>query len=100
MALDDFERFDFTHNGQIRPVYRQGRGPGVVILHVLPGIIPEVVGFACRVSSAGFTVYLPHLFGVPEKPLTKSYNYAEFVRVCLRNEFCVFAARKSSPITD
>ena len=29
MALDDFERFDFTHNGQVRPVERPGPVPAL-----------------------------------------------------------------------
>ena len=68
MALGDFETFTFTHGGTPRTVYRKGSGPGVVIMHEIPGIYPEVVTFAERVVDAGFTVFMPHLFGTPGKP--------------------------------
>src|SRR5262249_25555008 len=100
MALDDFTRFDFTHRGETRSVYRRGGGPGVIVMHVLPGMIPEVIDFGRRVADAGFTAYLPHMFGVPEKPLSNGYLYSQFFRVCLRREFYIFAARKSSPVTE
>jgi dienelactone hydrolase len=72
----------------------------VVVLHVLPGIIPGVVRFADRVTDAGFTVFMPHLFGVPGKPLARGYLYAQAIRVCLRREFHALAARKASPVTE
>ncbi len=100
MALDDFTHFLFTHDGYTRTVYRRGSGPGVVIMHVLPGMIPEVIDFGRRVADAGFTAFLPHMFGVPGKPLSTGYISSQFVRVCLRREFYAFAARKSSPITE
>jgi dienelactone hydrolase len=100
VALADFSQFQMVHRGESRNVYKLGGGPGVVVLHVLPGIIPSVVDFAERIANEGFTVYMPHLFGVDGKPLTKAYNLAEFFRVCLRREFYTFAARKSSPISE
>ncbi len=84
MALDDFTHFLFTHDGYTRTVYRRGSGPGVVIMHVLPGMIPEVIDFGRRVADAGFTAFLPHMFGVPGRPLSTGYICGQFVRVCLR----------------
>ena len=68
MTLPGFSDFALTHDGSERRVYRRGDGPGVVVIHEIPGITPEVRGFGERVASAGFTVFMPTLFGVPDKP--------------------------------
>src|SRR5262249_8756494 len=59
LMLDGFETFPFTHDGTTRTVFRRGRGPGIVIMHEIPGITPEVAAFGRRVADAGFTVYMP-----------------------------------------
>ena len=51
MALDGFESFPFSEGEATRDVYRLGSGPGVVIMHEIPGITPEVEGFARRVAN-------------------------------------------------
>ena len=58
MALDGFEDFSFTHEGAGRPVYRRGSGPGVVVIHEIPGITPEVARFARWVAEDGFTAFV------------------------------------------
>ena len=65
VELDGFERTTFTHEGTARTVYRAGSGPGVIVIAEMPGITPEVVGFARRVLDLGCSVALPHLFGEP-----------------------------------
>lgn len=100
MALDGFEAFSFTHEGADRPVYRRGSGPGVVVIHEIPGITPEVARFARWVAEDGFTVFLPHLFGTPGKPFSASYVLSQMVRACVSREFSVLARGESSPITD
>ena len=69
-ALDGFESTEFTALAVTRDVYRAGEGPGVLIMHEIPGITPEVAGFARRVVNAGFTVALPDMFGTVGKPLS------------------------------
>jgi len=100
MALDGFDEFRFTHDGATRTVYRRGTGPAVVIIHEIPGITPPVAAFARRVAEAGFTAFLPHLFGTPGKPLSAGYTIGQMVRVCVSREFRVLAKHESSPITD
>jgi dienelactone hydrolase len=99
-ALEGFESFTFSHDGDVRDVYRRGVGPGVVVIHEVPGITPEVAGFARRVADEGFTVFLPHLFGTPGKPFSAAYALAGVVHCCISREFHVLAERGSSPITD
>lgn len=100
MALEDFATFAFAHNGAERTVYKKGEGPGVVVMHEIPGITPPVAEFARRVAGAGFTVYLPHMFGTPGRPLTVPYAAGQLARACVSREFAVLAKNRSSPITD
>lgn len=90
----------FAHAGIEHVVYRRGTGPGVIVMHEIPGITPPVARFANRVVDAGFTVLMPWMFGVVGKPKTVPYAVAEIARACVSKEFSVLAARGSSPITD
>lgn len=98
--LPGFTSGTFTHDGATRTVYRRGSGPGVVVMHEIPGITPPVAAFARRVADAGFTAVMPHLFGTPGKPLGVPYMLGQLARACISREFRVLAARESSPITD
>jgi dienelactone hydrolase len=100
MALAEFETRPFTHAGATRPVHRRGRGPGVVIVHEIPGITPEVAAFGRRVADAGFTAVLPELFGTPGKPFSVGYVAEQMLRACISREFAVLARNASSPVTD
>ncbi|MCG8587920.1 MAG: dienelactone hydrolase family protein [Proteobacteria bacterium] len=100
MPLPDFDREPFSDDGVTRDVYLRGEGPGVVVMHEIPGITPEVARFARIVSDAGFRVYLPHLFGTPEKPLSAGYAAGQILRACISREFWVLASGQSSPVTD
>lgn len=99
-VLPGFESLTFCYNGATKTVFRRGQGPGVVVMHEIPGITPQVREFAERVASAGFTVFMPHLFGTPNKPLSGAYMGTEFAKACISKEFTVFASGRSSPITD
>ncbi len=81
-------------------VYRAGEGPGVLIMHEIPGIYDAVVDFADRVVEAGFSVAMPDLFGEVGRPLSAGYIASQMVRACIGREFHVLAARGSSPITN
>jgi hypothetical protein len=100
MVLQGYTSFRFTHDGESKTVYRRGAGPGVVIIHEIPGITPPVERFANFVVDAGFTAFVPHLFGTPGKPLSVGYALEQMVRACISREFHVLAAGGSSPVTD
>ena len=42
------------------PDLPQGQGPGVIVIHEIPGLTPEVIAFAEEVVAPGFTVVMPH----------------------------------------
>ena len=98
-AMQDFRETEFSHEGRTHRVWRRGEGPGVVVIHEVPGITVPVADFGRRVSDAGFSVAMPELFGTPGKGY--GVNMAvEIVRACVSREFHVLAAHRSSPITD
>ena len=100
MALEGFEELPFNHDGARRSVYRRGSGPGIVVIHEIPGITPEVARFARWVADDGFTVFVPHLFGTPGRPFSGAYVASQMARACVSREFSVLARGASSPITD
>jgi dienelactone hydrolase len=87
-----------TYDGVTRKVFRGGAGPAVIVMHEAPGLIPEVVAFGRRLIDAGFTVYLPSLFGKPGKPFSVPYLVGSIARACVSREFATWATRKTSPI--
>jgi dienelactone hydrolase len=99
-ALADFEVVPFAALGRERPVYVKGSGPGVIVMHEVPGISAEVARFARKVVDAGFTVYLPHLFGIVGKPTNEFIRLRELARLCIGREWHVLAEDRSSPVAD
>ena len=97
-ALEGFEETDFTHDGVTRPVYRAGSGPGVVVIHEVPGITPAVADFGRRVVAAGFTVAMPSVAGDPGRAMSGGYVAATFAKVCISKEFSTWALNQTSPI--
>jgi dienelactone hydrolase len=61
--LEDFTRRDVTFDGIGKAVHVAGAGPAVIVMSEMPGISPHVARFARWVREAGFTVYMPSLFG-------------------------------------
>jgi hypothetical protein len=79
MGLEGFREETFTYNGKTREVYRRGAGPGIVVMHEIPGIHPGVISFAERLAAAGFSVAMPVMFGVPGRPVSSGYILKELV---------------------
>ena len=100
MSLEGFEEYKFSYEGKTCPVYRRGEGPGVIIMHEIPGITPLVTKFANSVAEDGFTVVMPNMFGTPGKSFSTAYAGMQFTRACISKEFNVLAAKASSPITN
>ena len=98
MSLEGWSEGTFTHEERTRTVFQRGTGPGVLVMHEMPGITPAVERFARRVADDGFTVAMPVLFGVPGKPPSVGYTLGTLARGCVSAEFAVFAANRSSPI--
>lgn len=99
-ALDGFDRTTFDADGRSRPVWRAGRGPGVVVVHEVPGITPAVAHFARMLVEAGFTVAMPELVGEAGRAPSPRYIAASLGRVCVSREMHCLALRRTSPVAD
>ena len=98
--IDGFRTERLHFQGVSREIFCRGTGPAVVVLSEIPGITPQVATFAERVADAGFSVFMPQLFGEPMKPLTYPYAAESLAKICISREFRVLSANKSSPVVD
>jgi dienelactone hydrolase len=98
-TLGDFECVDVELLGKTKPVYVSGRGPAVIVMSEMPGIYHHVARFARFVRDAGFTVWMPHLFGSIGALPTPDHFRLTMARACMSREFSALAADSSSPIT-
>ncbi len=96
--LTGWDESTFTAEGKTLPVFRRGTGPGVIVIHEIPGITPKVKAFAEDVDAAGFTVVMPSLLGTPGA----AFNVANVVKslgtVCISREFNTWASGRTSPV--
>ena len=99
MIIEGFARTEVTYDGVTRSVYCGGTGPAVIVMHEIPNLHPGVIAFGRRVIAAGFTVYMPSLFGTPGAAVTPGSNLRSMVRACVSSEFSTWATRRTSPIT-
>lgn len=89
---------EFSAAGVSHNVYRKGHGPGVVVVHEIPGITPAVLKFAEEVVAAGFSVALPLLVGDVGREPDGRYMASSMSKVCVSREFTTMALGKTSPI--
>jgi dienelactone hydrolase len=94
--LDGFQVAPFADGGMEHPVYVRGSGPGVLLMHELPGMVRECIDLATTIANRGFTVFMPLMFGEADAPPAAKSLAA---RVCISHEFHCFAHHESSPIT-
>jgi dienelactone hydrolase len=97
--LEDFDSRLIVLDGVTKVVHVAGSGPAVIVMTEMPGISPQVARFARWVRDAGFTVYMPSLFGRDGAVPGVEEGVAIFRRVCVSAEFRAFAANESSPVT-
>jgi dienelactone hydrolase len=98
-ALEDFTPREVELEGATKRVYVTGSGPAVIVMTEMPGISPHVARFARWVRDAGFTVYMPSLFGRDGASPSVEEGVAVFRRACVSAEFRAFGAGASSPVT-
>jgi dienelactone hydrolase len=98
--IPGFDARALEFEGAERCVYRAGSGPAVIVMSEIPGITPQVASFARRVVEAGYTVFMPLLFGEPMRPPERGYAMRVILKSCISREFRVLAANQSSPVVD
>ena len=97
--LEDFDQRQVALDGITKVVYTAGAGPAVIVMTEMPGISPHVARFSRWVRDAGFTVYMPSLFGRDGAVPGAEEGTAIFRRACVSAEFRAFGANRSSPVT-
>ena len=97
--LDDFDKREITLDGVTKKVFVAGAGPAVIVMAEMPGISPHVARFARWVREAGFTVYMPSLFGRDGALPSADEGATIFRGACVSAEFRALAANASSPVT-
>jgi dienelactone hydrolase len=98
--LATWTRGSHTADGITHPTYRKGSGPGVVIIHEIPGMTSEVITFAEEVVESGHTVVMPHLFGEADGPASMAQVAQVLPRLCVSKEFTKLALHETAPIAD
>jgi len=94
-AVPGFTATAFAHDGREHEVFWAGTGPAVIVIHEMPGLHPGVTAFGQRLVDAGFTVYLPSLFGRPGAPFAGREMLRTLPRVCVSRQFAMLADRTS-----
>lgn len=98
-GLQDFESRTITLDGKTKCVYTSGDGPAIIVLAEIPGISPHVARLSRWIRDAGFTVFMPSLYG-PDGGIPSAEEGKEiFQAACISAEFRAFASNQSSPIT-
>ncbi|MCB9671229.1 MAG: dienelactone hydrolase family protein [Alphaproteobacteria bacterium] len=98
--MEPFAPIQARYGRRSGEVWVAGEGPGVLLIHEIPGLHPEVVRFGRRLVDEGFTVWMPVLFGDTGRPVTPGYDVREVCRACVSRAFTVWRAGVRSPITD
>lgn len=96
--FEDFDHRDVSFGGETKQVHVAGFGPAVIVMTEVPGITPDVARFARWVRDAGFTVWLPSLFGRDGATPTIELVGETMRSRCVRREFAAFAERAPSPM--
>lgn len=103
--LSTYESGRFEAAGADHRVFRKGSGAAVIVMTEMPGISPQVLGFADRLVDRGFSVVLPDLYGTAGRsPLEGSalsmagYATRSMFSGCISRDFSTFALDQTSPI--
>ena len=96
--------FDWEAQGMAHPVLVKGEGPGIILMHELPGFVPEFWRLANWLVAAGFRVYAPALYdhaGTPLEELVEVHGkVGGMARACVSREIHLFTRSGGSPISD
>jgi dienelactone hydrolase len=97
-TLSEFTASEVGLDGVTKTVYRAGTGPAEILMPEMPGISPDVVRLAGWIHDAGFTVYVPSLFGTDRAYPTTALGETLVRRACVSAELRAFAGGRTSPI--
>jgi dienelactone hydrolase len=98
--LGQYEKpWPFSHGSITHSIYSAGKGPHVIVLHELPGLIEECLDLGLILSKkVPARVHLPLLFGEPQPGFFG--RTANAAGICVSREIFAFAANRTSPLVD
>ena len=96
--LDDFTPRVVEIDGLAKTVHVAGSGPAVIVMPETPGISPHLARFARWVRDAGFTAWMPSLFGRDGALPGVEEAVATFRRTCVAAEFRALSAGQPTPV--
>jgi dienelactone hydrolase len=96
--LDDFTPRIVDAEGVAKTVHVAGTGPAVIVMPETPGISPQLARFARWVRDAGFTAWMPSLFGRDGASPGVEEAVDIFRRTCVAAEFRALGAGGQRPI--
>jgi dienelactone hydrolase len=76
----------------------EAQGPGIVVLHELPGLNKHVLDLASKISEAGFQVFVPCLFGKPGQGSILKGGISSLA-LCIREVMTRFAGGQPSSLS-
>ena len=85
----------FSAHGVTHSVFKAGSGPGVLLMHELPGMTPEFWRLANWLAE-DFTVWAPDLFGADETHTPAIMGKLIF-KACISREIHLFAKNDPGP---
>jgi len=98
------DAFDFEAEGMAHPVLFAGEGPGVILMHELPGFVPEFWRLGRWLEAAGFSVFAPSIYDSPGAPIEELHQVhgrvGGMARACISREIRLFAKSGGSPISN
>jgi dienelactone hydrolase len=97
--MTGYSEFSFKSGAFEKIVFVKGAGPGVLLMHELPGMVRECVALADHIAAQGFTVFMPLLFGEANVTNSNLRTLGYFAQICVRREISLFAAESDSPLT-
>ena len=98
--LAEWVRGHHSSDGFDYPIYQRGTGPGIIVVHEIPGLTPEVIDFGDELVDEGFTVVMPHLFGSSHAPPRTWEGGRVIPRLCVTREFTMFATGRTAPLAE
>jgi dienelactone hydrolase len=98
--LTDFEKRSVTIDVVTHDVFIAGSGPAVLVIPEVPGITPDVADCARRLVEAGFSAWMPSVFGEPGVPFTNGRALKTIVKACISRQFLAFARGARAPKVD
>ena len=99
--ITEFRSAESTYLGRTRTVYKIGTiGPGLILLHDVPGITPNVLRLAMLLAGQNFRVVIPSLFGSDGASVSRVNKAVLSAQLVAGSDFAISPEDRSSTVVD